>query len=222
MKRSDFPLSPKNLLRLCIAVAIIVLLVVLFKCGKPSLGVSTAGRLHLTPTQIQKIKDIGEWEFLTIEDEEVVDTTATSFLSTRELVRLYFGTLRLGIDMREVKKDWITQHDDTVVVVLPPIKLLSEDFIDEARTRTFYEDGSWEPADRARMLAKAKRMMKHRCLTTDNFQSAEAAAEAQFTQMLTAMGFPLSRVSCQPQPKNKALPPIQRLRQRLQEWLDEY
>ncbi len=213
-------LSPKNMLRLALAVAIMVLLVVLIKCGKPSLRIASDGTTRLTPTQIKQIKDIGEWEFLTIEDEEVVDTTASSLLSTRELVRLYFGTLRLGIDLQEARKEWISQHGDTVVVLLPPVRLLSDDFIDEARTQTFYEDGSWTPSDHARMYAKAKRMMLKRCLTKENYTSAEAAATEQFSQMLRAMGFPLSRITFQPRPKAKPLNAIERWIKRLEDLKD--
>ena len=222
LKQGLSHLSAKNVLRLAVAVGVVVLIIVLVKCGKPSLGVSKQGRLVLTPTQIKQIKDIGEWEFLTIEDEEVVDTTASSLLSTRELVRLYFGTLRLGIDLSEAADNWIVQRDDTIVMTLPPVKLLSEDFIDEARTQTFYEDGSWEPVDHARMYAKAKRMMKRRCLTDDNFRNAEASARTHFTQMLTAMGFANSRISFLKRPAEKALLPLQHIRKRVEELLDEY
>lgn len=221
MKRKQLSLSPTLLLRLAILVAAVVLIVVLIKCSKPSLGVAAEGRMYLTPTQIKKIRDIGEWEFLTIEDEEVVDTSAQGLLSTRELVRVYFGTLRLGIDMSKVGNNWLSYHGDTVVALLPPVQLLSDDFIDEARTKTFYEEGSWSEADRERLYHKAKRMMKRRCLTKANYASAEAAATTHFAQMLEAMGFPLSRVSCQPRPKEKALTPMERLQRRWLEWLDE-
>ena len=41
--------------------------------------------------------------------------------------------------MKEVKEGWIETEKDTIVCTLPPIKLLDHNFIDEARTQSFFE-----------------------------------------------------------------------------------
>ena len=69
-------------------------------------------RIGITPTQIASIKQIGQWEFLSVSDEEMVDTTRNRFFADDELVRIYYGTLRLGIDMNEVKNQWIKKEKD--------------------------------------------------------------------------------------------------------------
>ena len=73
---------------------------------------------------IASMKSIGEWEFLSISDEEMIDTVRHGFFSDDELVRIYYGTLRLGIDMSQADADWIAHSGDSVTVTLPPVKLL--------------------------------------------------------------------------------------------------
>ena len=53
-------------------------------------------RIEITPTQIQQIQNIGQWEFLAINDEELVDTISRGFFTDSELVRIYYGSGPLG------------------------------------------------------------------------------------------------------------------------------
>lgn len=58
----------------------------------------------LSPTQVESIENIGQWEFLSVSDEELIDTIRRGLLGDDQLVRIYYGTLRLGIDMKDVKR----------------------------------------------------------------------------------------------------------------------
>ena len=145
--------------------------------------------IDITPTQIQSIKAIGEWEFLSVSAEELVDTTRRRLLMKDELARIYYGTLRLGVDMHQVKPDWIKTSGDSITMTLPAIGLLDKDFIDEARTKPFYESGSWTAEDREILFKKAYRMMTQHCLTKENLQAAEANGQEQFRNMLQSMGY---------------------------------
>ncbi len=158
--------------------------------GSNNASVATKEHVELSPTQIERIKAIGQWEFLTVSDEELVDTVRHGFFGDDELVRIYTGTLRLGIDMADVEEDWIRTDGDTLRVMLPPVRLLDTNFIDEASARSFYESGRWTQADRKALARKARQKMLARCLTPQNIASAEQNAAAQFHQMLRAMGFP--------------------------------
>lgn len=153
--------------------------------------------ISITPVQVDKIKSIGQWEFLSVADEELVDTVRHGFFGDSELARIYYGTLRLGIDLRQAKGGWIMMDQDTVVVTLPAIMLLDDKFIDEARTKTFYEGGKWTEAEKAALTQRARETMKRRCLTTENIHNAQQNAITQFSSMLKAMGFPFSRVRFQ-------------------------
>ena len=150
-------------------------------------GTDTA--IDMTPTQIQSIKAIGEWEFLSVSAEELVDTVRKGLFRDDELVRIYYGTLRLGVNMHQVKRGWLQVAGDSVTVTLPQVGLLDKDFIDEARTKPFYEVGSWKPADRETLYKKAYRQMQKHCLTKENLQAAKVNGEAQFRSMMRSMGY---------------------------------
>lgn len=178
-----------------VAVVTIVVIVMAVRCGEDThVGISHTDKIGLSPVQVEQIKDIGQWEFLSISDEELVDTVRHGFFGDDELTRIYYGTLRLGIDLSKVSDGWITMDGDTVNVVLPAVGLLDSSFIDEARTQSFYEDGRWSEADKARLTEKARQAMLKRCLTTSNINSAEQNAAKQFDTMLRGMGFPFTRI----------------------------
>lgn len=153
------------------------------------LEVDTSDGINVTPEQIQSIKEIGQWEFLSISDEELVDTTRKRLFADDQLVRIYYGTLRLGIDMHDAQPDWLQARGDTVTLTLPPVKLLDQNFIDEARTKSFYESGKWKGADLELLYRKAHRMMLAHGLTPENLRQAEDNADTQFRRMMKAMGF---------------------------------
>ena len=174
--------------------AVVVLVIILaaiavYKVTQTSVGVDVDNKIELTPTQITSMEAIGEWEFLSISDEEMVDTVRRGFFSDDELVRIYYGTLRLGIDMHKLEPGWIEQKGDSIIVKLPPIGLLDTDFIDEARTQSFFQSGSWSEKDLATLYKRAYYNMKKLCMTPENLRSAEDNAVTQFHQLLRTMGF---------------------------------
>ena len=168
---------------------ILVLWWLLFTEKDNHLGLEVNSEINVTPEQIQRIKSIGEWEFLSISDEELVDTVRKGLFKDDQLVRIYYGTLRLGVNLQHVKDGWIKTQGDTVSVTLPKVGLLDEQFIDEARTKAFYESGKWTPKDREALYHKAHRQMKAHCLTPQNLTSAENNADTQFRRMMKAMGY---------------------------------
>ena len=183
-----------NLLRMGLLLFVAALLIVaifwLRSLSKDNhIDFGTDDQIDVTPTQIQSIKAIGEWEFLAVSTEEMVDTIRKGFLSNDELVRIYYGTARLGVNMHQVEPGWIKTSGDTVVMTLPKIGLLDKDFIDEARTKSFYESGKWKPADREALYRKAyARMVKH-CMTKENIRTAELNAQRQMENMMRSMGY---------------------------------
>jgi len=150
--------------------------------------IGTDNRIELTPTQIQSMKAIGEWEFLSVSAEEMVDTVRKGIFRDDELVRIYYGTLRLGLNMHRLQQGWIKTEGDSVTMTLPKIGLLDKDFIDEARTKPFFESGKWKPEDRDALYRKAYRQMMNHCLTQENLQAAEHNAEEQLRNMMRSMG----------------------------------
>lgn len=148
-----------------------------------------------TPTQIRSIERIGQWEFLSVEDEELVDTVRSRLmLPDQRLARIYKGTLRIGIDLEQAKQPWVEMVGDTVVVTLPPIKLLNPQFIDEASTRTFYETGTWSAEAREQMFRKAHNAMMLRCLSEENLRQARKIGKARMADVFHTLGYPYVEV----------------------------
>lgn len=140
-----------------------------------------------TPTLVTQMKEIGQWEFLAISDEELIDTIRRGFFSNDELVRIYYGTLRLGIDFTLCDESWITREVDSIRVTLPPVQLLDENFLDEARTTSFMESGKWSNADRQALADRARQAMRHRCLTKENLDLAQRNAEQQIDAFIRSV-----------------------------------
>ena len=178
-------------LSLIVAIAApILLLIIVFSLLKgTSVGIEQNDRISVTPTQIRAIEEIGEWEFLSISDEELIDTVSYGFFGDSELVRIYYGTLRLGINLREAKPGWIKVEKDSIAVRLPSVRLLDQDFIDEARTVSFFESGTWTGQDRENLYQRAYQAMLRRCLTRQNINTAEQNARNQFHKLMLSMGY---------------------------------
>lgn len=169
------------------------------KATDNSISIVTDDRIDITPQQIRSIRDIGEWEFLSISDEQLVDTVRRGIFFDDQLVRIYYGTLRLGIDMQQLRDDaFVIKGDggtdgyekrDTLCVTLPPVKLLDDDFIDEARTRSFISKGNWDTSVREALYYKARQKMIDQCMTRQNIKRARENAVIQVSDMLNVMGF---------------------------------
>lgn len=197
--KNKITLTKLNIMLWAVAVIAVVVLVFSFchTAKTSSARLEVDDRIDVTPTIITSMKQIGEWEFLSVNDEELVDTIKKGFLRDDKLVRIYYGKLSLGINMHDVSPRWIRQQGDSVLVALPKIELLDKDFIDEARTRAFIETGSWTDADRDSLYHRAYAKMLTRCLTEENIKTARENASLQFGKMLKALGIEKFAISWQ-------------------------
>ncbi len=168
-----------TLASLCFLTIVGVIVWMGYKIKDDSFTIGYSDKIDDTPTIVEQMKEIGQREFLSISDEELVDTVRRGFFSDDELVRIYYGTMRLGIDFSQCDEKWIEREGDTIKVDLPPVRLLDENFLDETRTKSFFESGKWTNADRKAMADRAKALMRKRCLTKDNMDLAQKNAEAQ-------------------------------------------
>lgn len=172
-------------------IAVVICLVWFCNATKEStLSFSSNEEIDFTPTIVERMRSIGQWEFLSISDEELIDTVRTGFFTDDELVRIYYGTLSIGIDLRDCSKDWISTEGDTIFVTLPEVKLLDQNFIDEASSRSFFETGSWSNKDRKAMYERARQRMLSRCLTEENLNTARLNAKDQIGKMLRPIAEP--------------------------------
>ena len=142
-----------------------------------------------SPEEIIHLRSIGQWEFLSVESEELVERHHTGLMSDRDLICIYRGTLRIGVDLRKLPEDWVEVKGRNAIVHLPQPSLLDENFLDESRTTVFMEQGLFRAEEREAMIAEAKNKMKQRALSTDNLSIARRNAESQFQKLFLAMGY---------------------------------
>lgn len=145
--------------------------------------------IDVTPQQIESIRAIGQWEFLAISNEELVDTTRKGFFSDDHLARIYYGTVRLGIDMQKMDSTWITVQGDSITLWLPRPALLDKEFIDEARTKSFHESGHWTAQDRETLYRRAQQRMLRYSLTPQNIETARKNGDVQMRRLMQSMGY---------------------------------
>ena len=177
-----------------ILLAVVIVALCLRRCrdewqSGEGLHVSSNKQIDVSPEEIRKIKDIGQWEFLSIRTEELAELDEQALLGDKQLAKIYTGTVRIGIDMKKTPDDWFTAKGDTAVLYLPAVGLLDNNFIDEAQTKAFYEKGTWRPEDKHTLYAIAHRKMLARCLTVENLRAARQQASAQFSQIFFAFGY---------------------------------
>ena len=176
-----------------IAVAILAIIIMLWwlkGCiSETEISLDVDQSIDITPEQITSIKAIGEWEFLSVSLEELADTVRKGIFKDDHLARIYYGTVRLGINMHQVEPRWIVAEGDSITVTLPQPGLLDKDFIDEARTKSFYESGKWSHQDREKLYQKAYRQMLRHSMTQENLHNARENGEEQFRRMMKTMGF---------------------------------
>lgn len=145
--------------------------------------------IDITPEQIESIRAIGQWEFLSISNEELVDTTRKGLFRDDHLARIYYGTVRLGIDMQKMDSTWITVQGDSITMWLPRPTLLDKNFIDEARTKSFHESGRWKATDRETLYRRAQQRMLRYSMTPQNIETARKNGETQMKRVMQSMGF---------------------------------
>ena len=145
--------------------------------------------IEQSPEEIVRLQAIGQWEFLSVEAEELVERHYSGLMSERDLVCIYRGTLRIGVDMRKLPSDWVEMKERSAILHLPQPSLLDENFLDESRTPVFFEQGVFRPEERDAMRTEAKDKMKQRAMTAENLSIARRNAEAQFQKLFLAMGY---------------------------------
>lgn len=153
-----------------------------------------------TPLELNSIRRIGQWEFLSISMEEMIDSTKRGLLFDDRMVCIYRGTLSLGLNMEQCDSSWIVscnKEKKSIVLSLPPITQLDRRFINEAQTRVFLESGSWSEREKAQLYQKAQQKMQRFALSPENRKTAEKHARYQITKLMHSMGFDDVTVSFQ-------------------------
>ncbi len=151
--------------------------------------IETSDSIDVTPEEIRAVRQIGQWEFLCVEAEELAELHESHLLGDKHLVRIYQGRLRIGSDLSRLRDDDFQHHGDTLLMRLPDVALLDSNFIDETRTRSFYERGTWSNADRERLYQQAHAAMLRRTLTPARLEEARRTGRQVVQRTFQALGF---------------------------------
>lgn len=190
-------IPPKYIKILVIIAAVATIVVVALawvKCSRidgplVEVKVEADKEIAVTPQVVKNIKDIRQWEFIKLTDEEVIDTVRkVAILPDDRLVLIFHGTPRIGIDLSDARQDWVVNSNDSLIVILPQPRLLDTQFIDEALTEVFAQSGSWSAGDRENMYEAARNRMIARALTADNVERVRKAAADRFTTIFMSLG----------------------------------
>lgn len=113
----------------------------------------------------------------------------TFLFSTKKLVLVYQGELKLGFDAEEVEVD-LNDETKTVVVYIPEIKIISHE-IDPENIRVVYEENGWwnniKPNDALKLINKNKEKTakaeidEHSERATKEFKEMISSVVAKFT-----------------------------------------
>lgn len=170
---------------------------------EPLIGIKHNTAIANTPEEIRALRDIGQWEFLAAPCEEIIERHEAHTFGDKHLVKVFRGTLSIGIDMHKASDDWFAADTTSAVIspgvlveggkaailTLPDVELLDENFIDEARTATFHEQGTFSSKIKQELYDEAVDAMKKRILTPNNLEAARQTARDQFTRIFHALGY---------------------------------
>ncbi|GJG64131.1 hypothetical protein PRLR6014_06070 [Prevotella lacticifex] len=178
-----------------VVVCLIVMVAVLYMCHAAksvTAGHQTEVVVTPTPVNLDSIRAIGQWSFLTVEMDEVVDTVDRGLFSSDRISVAYHGTLHYGINVAEARPGWVTIVGDTAVtVVLPPVKLLDDRFLDERNVKVYEGRDDMDfinkPTVRAALVRKAKAAMIRR--GRENIPEARSKAETEVRRIFSQHGY---------------------------------
>ncbi|MDY3943615.1 MAG: DUF4230 domain-containing protein [Alloprevotella sp.] len=160
----------------------------------PQANITNRSTTTISPTEVRHIQETGEWEFLSISTEELVENRRKHLTGDDVLACIYRGRLRIGTDLRQISPEDIVANGDTLHLRLPKVHLLSPNFIDEAQTKVFHETGQWEAQEKKALYEKARRQMMATSLTPENLTLAQKNGETQMLRFFAPFGFKAVRI----------------------------
>ena len=76
------------IIALCVVLVVVGIVWTCNGVKNTSLSLGVNEKIDCTPNIVDRMRAIGQWEFLTVTDEELIDTVRKGFFSDDELVRI--------------------------------------------------------------------------------------------------------------------------------------
>ncbi len=173
---------------LVLITAIVVLLYFYFTC-EPPIQVKEDNRIEIGPTIITQLQGKKQWCFREIAMQETSEIKGI----TGSLLKRYYGTLRLGVELDSINENSVKfdEANKTLHLKLPKIQILDENFIDESRTETLLEN-AWTKFNNKELkqcFNKAKEKMIKNNFTPRNIGLAEDQGISEVKRLVKSTGY---------------------------------
>jgi hypothetical protein len=185
-----------GLLRLVALLAILLLLYgPLAKIGLlpslPSLFHKGAAKIEETPVIIQQVKNIAQLFTQTFYDEYVYDTgviRTPPFNANKRLIFIAKGEVIAGFDLSELNEKSILRHDKSIVVKLPPARVLDV-VINPSGFETFIEEGDISFEESKKFHEDARRIFERNARQKGILKNSAEQGRQMLEKFFRLLGF---------------------------------
>lgn len=104
----------------------------------------------------------------------------------------YPGSITFGIDLRKLKKDWLQFSEDTLILHMPPIEILTpiHQYVDNSQKKILIQTGEWSKQELESLFERANYKMKRQSIAEDScFAIAEENARKLLLNIIHSHGY---------------------------------
>ncbi len=155
----------------------------LFRGNKP--------QIEETPVIIQQVKNIAQMFTQTFYDEMVYDTgimRTPPFSANKRLIFIAKGEVISGFDLSELREDSIVRRDKSIVVKLPPARIL-EVIINPSGFETFIEQGEITFEESKKFHEDARRLFERNAREKGILKNSAEQGRQMLEKFLRLLGF---------------------------------
>jgi hypothetical protein len=189
----------KKILSLFQLIALLAILLLLYgplaKIGLlpslPSLFRGGAAKIEETPVIIQQVKNIAQMFTQTFYDEYVYDTgviRTPPFNANKRLIFIAKGEVIAGFDLSELNEKSILRRDKSIVVKLPPARILDV-VINPSGFETFMEEGSISFEETKKYHEDARRIFERNARDKGILKNSAEQGRQMLEKFFRLLGF---------------------------------
>jgi hypothetical protein len=157
----------------------------------PSLFHKGAAKIEETPVIIQQVKNIAQLFTQTFYDEYVYDTgviRTPPFNANKRLIFIAKGEVIAGFDLSELNEKSILRHDKSIVVKLPPARVLDV-VINPSGFETFIEEGNITFEESKKFHEDARRIFERNARQKGILKNSAEQGRQMLEKFFRLLGF---------------------------------
>lgn len=104
----------------------------------------------------------------------------------------YPGSITLGINLRNLKEDWLQFNEDTLILHMPPIEILTPvyQYVDNSQKKILIQTGEWSNQELESLFERANYEMERKSMAEDScFTIAEENARKLLLNIIHSHGY---------------------------------